>query len=560
MRHWSMFFGTLLSAALLAIIGTTPQRPHDRDVHPTAFSAERAMDHVRQIARAPHPTGSAENVRVRAYLAGQITALGGEVILEQAPVPADSLDRFGRWSGKRPAALTLTNVIGLFAGTDRSARPVALMAHHDTVYGSPGASDDTAGVAAILEAVRAIRASGQTQRDLVVLLTDGEELGLLGAKHFFTTNPLADRIGSIINLEARGGGGRTTLFQTSSDNGEAIGLYAAAVDRPGGSSLATFVYGILPNDTDLTPALEQDYTAYNLSFIGRPGLYHSPKATPESLDQGALQDMGEQTLELARALANSESLPGRAPDRTFFDFLGLFLLQYGTVAGWILLGLAAVLHLLCLRANPQGSWLSESAASATVLFGGGAALYLANLVSGEGASQYQYYDRLAAIPMLEAQALLLCIAALALTLPLWAGRGGSALGILIALGMQIAAPTTAFLVVWPLLIAGMVGVSARYLSGAGAALLQAALAASALGMLLQFGHMFMQGIGADLPSLVALLATLAIPVLGPLVPQLSAKRAAQFAGLCTLAALSIALFVRFDPVADTVPVYRSMKG
>ena len=560
MRSWLWVIAALIGAFALAIVATTPQSPAPASAAPGQFSATRAMDHVRTIASAPHPTGSAENARVRAYLAEQIAAMGGEVVLDPAPVPAASLDRYARWSGTRPGALTLTNVIGVFAGTDRTAKAVALMAHHDTVYGSPGASDDTAGVAAILEAVRAIRASGPTGRDVIVLLTDGEELGLLGAKHFFANSPLADRVGSIINLEARGGGGRTTLFQTSAGNGEAIRRYAAAVGRPGGSSLATFIYEILPNDTDLTPALERDYSAYNLSFIGRPGLYHSPKATPDALDQGALQDMGDQTVALTRALADAKDLPQPAPDRTFFDFFGLFLIHYGTVASWILLGITAGLHLLCLRANPPGKWWSGVAAGAAVMVGGGVVLYLANVVSGAGSGENQYYDRLAAIPMLEAQALLICVAALALTLPLWAGRGGSVLGVAIALGMQLVAPTTSFLVVWPLLMAGVIGVSARYLPGKGGAALRTVLAAAALGMLLQFGHMFMQGVGADLPSIVALLIALAIPVLGPLVPQVNARRSALVAGLCVVAALVIAMVVRLDPVADTVPVYRSMKG
>ena len=40
----------------------------------------------------------------------------------------------------------------------------------------------------------------------IVLLTDGEELGLQGAKQFFAGDPLLPRIGAIINMEARGGG------------------------------------------------------------------------------------------------------------------------------------------------------------------------------------------------------------------------------------------------------------------------------------------------------------------------------------------------------------------
>ncbi|MGL1409738.1 hypothetical protein ACSTIY_00295, partial [Vibrio parahaemolyticus] len=88
-----------------------------------------------------------------------------------------------------------------------------------------------------------------------------------------------------------------------------------------------FLYKVLPNDTDLTEALAMpprpDFAAYNFAFIGRPRLYHSPKATPDALDQGALQDMGAQTLDLARALLNVRELPPRAPDVVFFDLFGL---------------------------------------------------------------------------------------------------------------------------------------------------------------------------------------------------------------------------------------------
>ncbi len=293
MKQWIPAALAVVLGFALAVLATTPQPPAPSSTDKAAFSAARAMEHVRIIAREPHPTGSAENAEVRAYLEREIEALGGEVILEEAPVPDRGLEKMERWSGERPDALTLTNVIGVFKGTDPEAKSVALMAHHDTVYGSPGAPDDSAGVAATLETVRAIRTEGQTKRDIVILLTDGEELGLLGARHFFAENPLAKRIGAIINLEARGGGGRTTLFQTSADNGAAVEVYAEAVRRPGGSSLATFIYEALPNDTDLTPALEGDYAAYNLSFIGRPGQYHSPKAIPDALDQGAVQDMGD---------------------------------------------------------------------------------------------------------------------------------------------------------------------------------------------------------------------------------------------------------------------------
>ncbi len=559
--RWLTLAVTVVIGIALAILGTTPQSPASISSDEASFSAERAMEHVRIIAAEPHPTGSVANAKVRSYLVAELEALGAEVSLSEGSVPERSLARLGRWSGEAPPdALTLTNVIGVIPGRDRAKPAIALMAHHDTVWGSPGASDDTAGVASILEAVRAITSQGTVERDIIVLMTDGEELGLLGAQQFIDENPLADKIGGMINLEARGAGGRTTLFQTSKDNRAAIELYAGAVSRPGGSSLATFVYEVLPNDTDLTPALERPYVAYNLSFIGRPGLYHSAKATPENLDQGAVQDMGDQTLELTLALANADELPEAAEDRTFFDVFGIFLLHYGAVIGWVLLALAAVLHVICLRMNQPGGWWRSLAASAVVILGGGLALYTLNAVSGQGAGESVYYDRLAAIPMLEAQALLICIAALAVSAPLWAGRRGSIVGILIALAMQIFVSTTAFLVVWPLLLAGIVGVVTGKSDGAIAKVVAVVCGGVVLGLMLQFGHQFMQGVGPDAPMVVALLAALMVPVLGPMIPAVNAKRCFIIAGACLVGALAIATWVRFDPVADTMPIYDSMNG
>src|SRR5438067_2243246 len=64
---------SLAAAAILALRGPAP-------VTATAplqdFSAERALAHVRAIARAPHPTGSSENKLAAQYLLAQLSALG----------------------------------------------------------------------------------------------------------------------------------------------------------------------------------------------------------------------------------------------------------------------------------------------------------------------------------------------------------------------------------------------------------------------------------------------------------------------------------------------------
>ena len=257
----------LVVAVVLAIVATTPPAPRPASAPPEVFSAERAMIDVRAIAATPHVTATPENARVRAYLLQRMASLGLQTSTQQGLLEGKGLARRNRWSGRADPALPLVNLIGVLPGRDRSLPALMLMAHHDSVWGSPGAADDTAGVAATLEVIRALRQDGMPPRDVIVLFTDAEELGLEGARQFWATHPLRQRVGVVINMEARGGGGRTTMFQTSARNGDAARLYAAAVRHPATSSLAAFVYSVLPNDTDLTPFLRAGVTGYNFAFV-----------------------------------------------------------------------------------------------------------------------------------------------------------------------------------------------------------------------------------------------------------------------------------------------------
>lgn len=58
----------------------------------------------------------------------------------------------------------------------------------------PGASDDAAAVAAMLETVRAL-GDVELRNDLVFLMTDGEEDGVLGAEAFVRNTRSAARAG-----------------------------------------------------------------------------------------------------------------------------------------------------------------------------------------------------------------------------------------------------------------------------------------------------------------------------------------------------------------------------
>lgn len=343
-----LLFGVLLVALALAALSLRTPVPAPATAPATAFSAERAMADVRQIARAPHPLGSAEHDRVRAYLNARMTQLGLSPQVQTGPLSPEAVRRLERWDIDPAAAgHQVRNLVGVLPGRDRSLPPIMMMAHYDSVPGSPGAADDAAGVAAILESVRAIRARGLAERDLVVLITDAEELNLDGARAFFGDHPLRDRVGAVINLEARGGGGRAFMFETGPGNAETVARFADAAARaPGGaasSSLAVFVYEMMPNGTDFTIPKRRGIGGLNFAFIGRPDQYHAHGSTPEALEIGSLQHLGGQALESADAWLRAPDLPRATVNAVYSDVFGRLTIRHPPFMGWVLLGLAGLL-------------------------------------------------------------------------------------------------------------------------------------------------------------------------------------------------------------------------
>ena len=78
-----------------------------------------------------------------------------------------------------------SNVLGEIPGTDLAQEVVMLGAHFDTWHASPNASDNTSGVAVVLEAARILKAIGaEPRRTIRVALWSGEEQGLYGSRAY----------------------------------------------------------------------------------------------------------------------------------------------------------------------------------------------------------------------------------------------------------------------------------------------------------------------------------------------------------------------------------------
>ncbi|HEU4698241.1 MAG TPA: M20/M25/M40 family metallo-hydrolase [Gemmatimonadales bacterium] len=79
------------------------------------------------------------------------------------------------------------NIVGEIPGTDPKLKDEVVMigAHFDTWHASPNASDNTSGVAVVLEAARILKAVGaKPRRTIRIALWSGEEQGLWGSRAY----------------------------------------------------------------------------------------------------------------------------------------------------------------------------------------------------------------------------------------------------------------------------------------------------------------------------------------------------------------------------------------
>ena len=81
------------------------------------------------------------------------------------------------------------NVVGELPGTDRADEIVMLGAHFDSWHGGTGATDNAAGSAVMMEAMRILKQSGvRLRRTVRIALWGGEEQGLLGSRAYVATH------------------------------------------------------------------------------------------------------------------------------------------------------------------------------------------------------------------------------------------------------------------------------------------------------------------------------------------------------------------------------------
>ncbi len=220
------------------------------------------------------------------------------------------------------------NLIGLIRGSDPALRDeaVVLGAHFDHVgIGRPvqgdsiynGADDDASGVAVVLAAARPL-AEAPPRRSVVVLLTSGEEFGILGTQWYLgrPAVPLSRTIADLqVEMVGRpdslaGGPGKLWLTgferSTMGESFATAGLPIVADPRP--------EFKFFERSDNIVFAM-RGIPAHTLSSFNLHTDYHQPSDEAERIDFAHLEQVAGVVARATRALADGPAPAWRAGGR-----------------------------------------------------------------------------------------------------------------------------------------------------------------------------------------------------------------------------------------------------
>jgi hypothetical protein len=346
----------LLALALgLAVVQSTPPEAKSKEVPLTEFSGERAREVLKGLLGdgAPHPVGSPANGQVRERILAQLRWLGYSPVVEE-----------GFSCGPGGACARVVNVLARVEGGEpgkvktRTGKVVLLMSHYDSVAAGPGAGDDLAGVAAVLEIARVLKAGPPLRHGVLLLIDDGEEPGLLGARAFAEQSPAMQDVGAVVNVEARGTSGPSFMFETTGPDAWSVSQYASRAPQPFTSSLSSTVYQYMPNDTDLTIFKRRGMPGLNFAFIGDPTHYHTPLDNYENVSPASLQHQGDNALAAVRGLAEGDLARPPQGRAVFFDLFRVTVIQWPAGLSSMLGLLALILTLVAAARARRGGLLT----------------------------------------------------------------------------------------------------------------------------------------------------------------------------------------------------------
>ncbi len=157
----------------------------------------------RVLARVyPGPFGPAVTTRYRSEDGVPIFSVGRQDVPLVEKAVRENLPVFVKAPVKRIPNCSTSNVAGTLPGA--SADEILFVAHADTVYNGPGASDNTATAIAMLMLAHALSGT-RPERTFTFLASAAEEMGSLGAAHYAETRKAEgtlNRVKVCVNLDS----------------------------------------------------------------------------------------------------------------------------------------------------------------------------------------------------------------------------------------------------------------------------------------------------------------------------------------------------------------------
>lgn len=328
-KHPRTLLSVLLALLVLISFALSSIQPPAPALTPTTpmadrFSLSAAQTQLRQITQDRHPVGSLAHDTVRDYLLAEIKAMGLEAQVHR------NFASFEKGTASGQVQNIVVRLPGRDAAQEQTKKALLLVAHYDAVPNSFGAGDDGVSVISILQTLRVLKSQAPLANDVICLLSDAEEVGLLGATGFAQNHPWMKDLGMVLNFDNRGNAGPVLMFEPSAGNGKLIAGLAQAVPSVISNSMMYEVYKALPNDTDFTVFRRQGIPGLNFAMIQNISSYHTRYDRADLISPASQQQQGDMMLAVVRHFGNQDLTQLKADDHVYFSFPLFGLLHYPT--------------------------------------------------------------------------------------------------------------------------------------------------------------------------------------------------------------------------------------
>lgn len=296
---WRNLFFLVLSVVvcIYSVYILTPRYQPSLNEPANSFSALRAREHYRVVSAMPHLTGTPANALVRDSIIAWCDSM-------QLQVAVDTSIGLRSFYNITLGAVT-HNIRARLRGID-SGKAIYVVAHYDSAPNSYGAGDDGIAVIAMMECMRALKASGKRfKNDIVFYFTDAEEAGLLGASAAMRDSSIRRDMTLVFNYDGTAVRGTSMLLQASPSVRPLLERYKR-LPHPFGTSVSAEGKKYAPGHLDFEIFKEADIPGFSTVLSEGRSHYHSLIDRPETINTKTIQQHGENMLALIHEFGDAD--------------------------------------------------------------------------------------------------------------------------------------------------------------------------------------------------------------------------------------------------------------